>query len=597
MISNFDKYPFIQISSNNDDCITGWDRICSHLNNFISAKAQDRTIVAIDCYHGVLHSEVEKALRSGLRYRAFVKSTDAFKRQEEIWKMVYPDVTDDRVFGFMTDLTIEDYFDKGKLSALREQIEEVQKGVIVVYGEAASHVAPHCDVLVYADMARWEIQLRMRRNEVSNLGLRNYQTEFPLQYKQAFFVDWRVLDKHKVELMDRWDFVIDSNKAGHPKLAEGKAILQGLEMAAHRPFRVVPFFDPGPWGGQWLKEMADLDRSAVNFAWGFDCVPEENSLLFKLGDILFEVPSINLVLKKPEPLLGREVFEKFGAEFPIRFDFLDTMDGGNLSLQVHPTDKYIKEQFGMKYTQDESYYLMEAKEGAVVYLGLTEDVDPEEMITELKKSEREGVDFNAEKHIQKWEIKKHDHVLIPAGTVHCSGKDSVVLEISATPYNFTFKLWDWGRLGLDGKPRPINIDHGEKVIQWDRRSSWTKKNLINRVEKVADGDGWIEERTGLHELQFIETRRHWFRKKVCHTTNGGVNVLNLVEGREAIVESPHGKFEPFIVHYAETFIVPAAVGEYTIRPHGESEGQKCATLKAFVKTNPFGALRNVVSRA
>jgi len=63
-----------------------------------------------------------------------------------------------------------------------------------------------------------------------------------------------------------------------------------------------------------------------------------------------------------------------------------------------------------------------------------------------------------------------------------------------------------------------------------------------------------------------------------------VNVLNLVEGREAVVESPTGAFAPFVVHYAETFIVPAAAGDYTIRPHGEAIGAECATMKAFVRT-------------
>ena len=68
-----------------------------------------------------------------------------------------------------------------------------------------------------------------------------------------------------------------------------------------------------------------------------------------------------------------------------------------------------------------------------------------------------------------------------------------------------------------------------------------------------------------------------------HHTRGGVNVLNLVAGEEALVESPTGAFAPFIVHYAETFIVPAAVEAYTIRPHGSSAGQECATMKAFVR--------------
>ena len=101
----------------------------------------------------------------------------------------------------------------------------------------------------------------------------------------------------------------------------------------------------------------------------------------------------------------------------------------------------------------------------------------------------------------------------------------MVLEISATPYIFTFKLWDWGRLGLDGKPRPIHLDHGVANIQWDRTTEWTRRELVNRIEPLARGDGWREERTGLHEREFIETRRHWFTKPVPHDTRGGVNVL------------------------------------------------------------------------
>jgi hypothetical protein len=86
----------------------------------------------------------------------------------------------------------------------------------------------------------------------------------------------------------------------------------------------------------------------------------------------------------------------------------------------------------------------------------------------------------------------------------------------------------------------------------------------------------------------METRRHWFTGPVEHDTGGaargGVNVLNLVQGEAAVVESPTGAFEPYTVHYAETFIVPAAVGRYTIRP--ATPGAECATMKAFVRTNP-----------
>ena len=117
--------------------------------------------------------------------------------------------------------------------------------------------------------------------------------------------------------------------------------------------------------------------------------------------------------------------------------------------------------------------------------------------------------------------------------------------------------------------------------------TWMKDNLVNRIEPLRNGDGWREEKTGWREGNFIETRRHWFTKKVLHDTNGGVNVLNLVEGDEAVVESPTDAFAPFVVHYAETFIVPATVGEYTVRPHGPSIGEGCVTVKAFVRTSAW----------
>ena len=146
----------------------------------------------------------------------------------------------------------------------------------------------------------------------------------------------------------------------------------------------------------------------------------------------------------------------------------------------------------------------------------------------------------------------------------------MVLEISATPYIFTFKLWDWGRLDLDGKPRPIHLDYGIANIQWDRTTEWVRKNLVNPVRPIASGPGWREESTGLYKSEFIETRRHWFTEPVEHDTQGNLNVLNLVEGEQVVVESPTNAFEPFVVHYAETFIVPAAVGKYRISPWEKS---------------------------
>jgi mannose-6-phosphate isomerase class I len=581
--SKFNNLPFIEVKNEAYQVTNGWEAILSKLNEVIASIGKKKKLVVIETYQGVIHEEAETNLKNGLKTDRFVRAEDFMLPEDEIKRLVFPDVTNDRVFGFLTRSGIEAFYDEKKVRAFQEEIGLTEE-TIVVYGTGAAHLCPDPDLLVYADMARWEIQLRMRKHLVDNIGVKNRETpDWMLLYKQGFFVDWRVCDRLKKKLFDKWDFVLDTNKQGHPKLVEGKAILEGLKIAGRRPFSVVPFFDPGPWGGQWMKEVCNLDPEPQNYAWCFNCVPEENSLLLKIGHDMIEIPSINLVFRHPHELLGEPVHGRFGDEFPIRYDFLDTMDGGNLSLQVHPLTEYIQEKFGMHYTQDESYYMMDTEEDAIVYLGLKEGVDPEAMISELEEAQAGGATFDAEKHVQTWPVKKHDHVLIPAGTVHCSGKNSMVLEISATPFIFTFKLWDWGRLGLDGKPRPINVGHGKNVIQWDRTTEWTRKNLVNRIEKVAEGDGWVEERTGLHEREFIETRRHWFTKKTEHDTAGGVNVVCLVEGDAVVVESPANSFEPFVVNYAEVFVVPAAVGQYTITPYGSAEGTKCGTLKAYVR--------------
>jgi len=565
-------------------CYSGWDRICDQINNDLKKIRKSKKIVVVEYYHGIDEDEFVRELNSRLDPGMFFDAKSALLSEETIEKMVFPDVTNDRLFGRMTSLDLSDFFDPEKTGQFKLQIKNTKEGIILVSGIGASIICDHWDILIYADMARWEIQQRMRRNEVDNIGVNNKENEFNYLYKQAYFVDWRACDRQKKTLLSKCDYFIDSNTSSRPKMISGKTYLKGLSLTNRQPFSVVPFFDPGIWGGQWMKEVCDLDRSKENYAWCFNCVPEENSLLFQFGDIAFETPSINLVFYEPAQLLGEAVYGRFGDEFPIRFDFLDTMGGGNLSLQVHPLTEYIQEKFGINYTQDESYYMMDVEKDAVVYLGTKENAIPADVISDLKTAEKGEVPFNADKHIEAWSVEKHDHFLIPAGTIHCSGKGSMVLEISATPYIFTFKLWDWGRLGMDGLPRPINIEHGEKVIDWSRTTSWTKENLVNQVRPVDEGEGWVEEKTGLHEREFIETRRHWFTKKVDHHTNGGVNVICLIEGEQAIVESPGDAFEPFIVNYAETFIIPALIGAYTIRPFGESIGEKIGTLKAYIRT-------------
>ncbi|MBL4936209.1 class I mannose-6-phosphate isomerase [Clostridium sp. YIM B02515] len=578
--NNYDKYPEVSIKGYDKCAWQGYEDILKELKQSFSTLKKEKVILVLDFYPGVREEEILQAFTK-LNPSLVIKSEDYTYNEDTINSMIKDYLTEDRVFGVLTTKKLQDLFIQEKIEEAQSTIDNLNEGIVLVYGVGASLITKG-DILLYFDLARWEIQLRFRAG-MENWKANNCKDPILSKYKRGYFVEWRLADKHKKNIFSQINYLIDTNQKDNPKMITGDAIRAGLKQVAEKPFRVVPYFDPGVWGGQWMKEVCGLDKDSPNFAWSFDGVPEENSLYLKFGEVKVEVPSINAVFFEPKKLLGERVHSRFGTEFPIRFDFLDTMGGGNLSLQVHPLTEYIQETFGMHYTQDESYYMLDCGEDACVYLGVKEGIDKDEMIKDLKRAEKGEISFPDYKYINKFPAKKHDHFLIPAGTIHCSGKNSMVLEISATPYIFTFKLWDWERVGLDGLPRPIHLKHGEKVIQWDRDTKWVKENLIDQVEVLTEEDGIRVEKTGLHTREFIETIRHWFSKPVLHKTNGSVNVLNLVEGAEAIVESPSGNFEPFIVHYAETFIIPACIEEYTIRPYGKSEGKEIATIKAYVR--------------
>lgn len=566
-MSSYVKQPINKVPGHCYDC---YEDILNEL------KGKSNNLVCIEAYPGTDDLEILTEFKK-LEYDCIIETKELFLSKADYAEKSFPYVTDDRIFGRMCSEPLENFMDSKKVKDAKKSIVKGKR--VLVYGFGASIVMDNPDILILADLARWEIQQRFRSG-MSNYMTDNVDEDVLSKFKRGYFFEWRVADKIKMKIFNKIDYLLDTNKANHPKMISGKTFRNALDIISQKPFRTVPYFDAGVWGGNWMEEKFDLENGNPNYAWCFDGVPEENSLLLGVGGSVVEIPSIDLILYKPIEVLGEKVYTRFGAEWPIRFDYLDTMGGQNLSLQVHPIVDYIKREFGMAYTQEESYYLMDAKDDACVYLGLKENINQNEMIEALYDSKESGY-FDVEKYINKFPVRKHDHILIPSGTVHCSGSNAVVLEISTTPYIFTFKLYDWGRVGLDGKPRPINIDHGKEVIDWNKTTQWVNDHLINAIDIVAKDDDCVEEHTGFYENEFIETRRYWTSTISKHNAQNNCAMANLVEGSAAVIESPKRLFDPFEVHFGETFILPSTLGEYTIRP--KKKGEKIGIVKAYVR--------------
>ena len=321
-----------------------------------------------------------------------------------------------------------------------------------------------------------------------------------------------------------------------------------------------------------------LDPNQPNFAWSFEMIVPENGIIVEKNKKRLEFSFDFIMYQENKNVLGKNAAKQFKYEWPIRLDYLDTIDGGNLSTQVHPRPNYIRENFGETYTQDETYYIVASKPGANVYLGLTDDCDPIEFKNALKESIEKGIEVEIDKFVNKEPSKVHDLFFIPNGTVHCSGEGNLVLEISATPYIFTFKIYDYLRRDLEGNLRPINIERAFDNIRFERREKFVKENLISKPKLLNEGKGWKEFVLYDKPYTFYNIHRIEFENEFDLSTNDNAYAINLVEGEQVEIISENKR--TIKLSYLESMLIPAASGKIKIINKGN---RTCKMVLVYIK--------------
>lgn len=540
--------------------------------------AEQKTVI-IDGYAGVWWGLVKNALKAELEKNGltvnFIETSKFLKPSTDIETLVQPFLgTPSSVWGTKCTLQLQDLFNYDELKSERPQ-KAFDINIIIGTGAA---LAGWDAALIYIDVPKNELQFRMRAGTATNLG--SQQMKEPAQmYKRFYFVDWVLCNAHKKAVLDKIDIVADGQWPDTINWMHKIDFADGLNQISRSVIRVRPWFEPGAWGGQWMKErIPGLNKEAVNYAWSFELIVPENGIIFKSGENVLEVSFDFLMFHNNREVLGKHA-NKFGDEFPIRFDFLDTFDGGNLSIQCHPHLKYIQDNFGETITQDETYYILDCKPNeATVYLGFQESINPAAFKEALVDSQQNNVELQITDYVQAHSAKKHDLFLIPNGTIHSAGANNMVLEISATPYIFTFKMYDWLRLDLDGNPRPINIDHAFNNLVFDRKGDKVQQELISKPTVIAQGDSYELIHLPTHAEHFYDVHRMDFDDKISVNTDGLCHVMMLVEGESVLLETDNGSKHVFA--YAETFVVPAAAKSYTLTNLGKS---KARVIKAFLK--------------
>jgi mannose-6-phosphate isomerase class I len=543
-------------------------------------------VLVVDGYHGTdwpqFKSELSEELSKIEIHPDWSDVSECLLEPQNLNDLITPFLGgDDPIFGKLWPMGIEPFFDAVKIAGLRTEAA-IRRGntgstPLIIVGCGASLV-DYFDACWYIDVSKEQIQASFREGKLDNWGASGEAETFGSFYKRAYFVEWQALNRQKERLLPRLDLFIDLNDATNPIFISGDDFRLTLDDLSRTPFRPRPWFAPGPWGGQFMKNHMGLNPAEPNFAWSFELIAPENGVLISDKEHQLEFTFDYLLFRNSPAVMGAEASARYGNEWPVRFDYLDTIDGGNLSVQVHPAPDYIRREFGETFTQDETYYISKAQPGAQVYLGLTENADPVEFREALERSSNDGSEVDIDRFVNKYPAKDHDLFFIPNGTVHCSGRGNLVLEISATPYIYTFKLYDYLRRDLNGNLRTINIDRGFDNIRFDRKGDWVTDKLLSKPSILSEIEGCKELVLMDVPFMFYVIHRVDFDKQCEWDTDGLAYMVNLVEGDKVEVISENGKSSELA--YLESMVVPASTGKVQFINKSE---KPCKLVKVFVR--------------
>jgi len=550
----------------------------------VKGLAKRKTVIfGMDGYATAPIDQVATLVSQQLNLRG-VKCTilnveDLYKDEEVLDKMIEEeclpmDKEQDPVllYGRRFEGKYEDLFDEKKLANFLKKIRSFRRsgeGVTIVcgYGALCETLRVLNDKNIYVDQTPLHTVLNVKNGHYKNIG-RKSALGFKATCRRCYYVDYELgLElRHQLMKTKAMDYYIIGVDSTNLKMMPFKTMMQIFEKGLKYPFRTKPVYLEGVWGGYSIMQRRNLPKEMKNCAWIFDMIPMEVSIVYVIDGVRYEFPFYTLVQSKPLSLMGKQSVDTFGDYFPIRFNYDDTIHAsGNMSIQCHPDEDYVVKNNNELGRQDESYYIVEAGNGARTYLGFNNDVTVDEFVEAAKESEKNATPIDYQKYVYSVESKPGTQVTIPAGTIHASGRNQLILEIgSLTVGSYTYKMYDYLRKDFDGKPRPIHTYHGDKVLVRDRNADWVEKVAHTDPEHVRGGEDWEEYYVGNNPMLYFNLRNVKFVTKYDDDTNGVFHVLSVVDGEQVKIVSKKDPSKFYIANYLDVICVPADMGEYEV---------------------------------
>ncbi len=568
-------------AKNKDSVIFGWEKVVTALADKVAAGCKN---VAIDGWYGIDYAKIADALAAKVKAQGkevvMLPAYDLYLSREEIIAYNQPYVTDDPGFGKVNTVgVIEDIMKADAIAEAKKMLDG--KAVVIIYGMGAAIKAFEDKLCVkcYVDNTHQKVQWDMWTGKLPTFGCKEPTKGY--SWKEYNYSDYYMLKRQKDYMYGAMDYYVENYFEDDLVLVPKAAYDEIMQTLVKYPIHEVKIFSPGPWGAYRYEQMDYGVEGLANNAWNKIAGPELRILIDFGGERSISMPMLN-AMQYGEELVGALINKQYPGLFPLDI-WLD--DGWHptpqpaerisMPMHIHPSSKYVADNFNEPLGRYETYYIAEAYEGANTWMGFKDDADIEEWERLCEESQNITPIENWKDFIANWNSKEGDLYLIPPGTMHGHGGNQMVLEMDTNPsingteysffeYDFARPSWDDDKKTMTGKPLKMHLEHGRNMEK-TRRASWVKDNLLSTPLVVKWTPGYFIDRYKTYSVMPYHVERMHFEKCGEYSTEGKfMHMFTLTVGTKVTVRS---KADPALCAECDKFqtlVIPASFGDYEV---------------------------------
>ena len=333
------------------------------------------------------------------------------------------------------------------------------------------------------------------------------------------------------------------------------------------PFLFEPNLHSVVWGGNQLRPFKGMTPSdePIGESWEVSAVPSSTSIISNGEWKGRDLPSV--IAEHPEAILGHAVNEKYHGQLPLLVKFIDAKR--DLSIQVHPNDEMAMREHG-KMGKSEMWYVIKANEGAHLYAGFKQEITPEEY--QQRIAEGTITEVLADHH-----VKAGDVFYLPAGRVHAICGGILLAEVQQSS-DVTYRIFDYNRPGMDGKPRELHTELAAKALDYHVEDNYRTEydESANKAVQIIDSP--------FFSVRVMEINKPMHRNLIKYDS---FIITMCIEGDCKIHVRSTG--EEVLLKQGHSTLIPAAIADYDVIPQNGTT----RILDAFIDNKDRSITRKV----